>query len=188
MIDFIIGIIAGYLLGAIPFGLILTKISGLGDVRNIGSGGTGATNVLRLGGFKMALLTMLLDLAKAAVAVWLFGIWAGVAAVIGHNYPVWLKFKGGKGFAASGGFAIMVSPIFFGTCFAMWLIIALSFGYSSLAALIVLAIAPILAFAVSAEFGLAVIVLAIMGFWRHRENIKRLAAGTESKIKWRRNG
>ena len=177
------GIIIGYLLGSVPFGLILTRLAGLGDIRKVGSGNIGATNVLRAGGLKLALITTILDMSKAAIAFYLFGIWAGVAAVIGHNFPVWLKFKGGKGVASSGGLALAISPVLFFTCLAVWLIVAIAFGYSSLAALVAMIVAVVLAFAISANIGLAVLFLVILGFWRHRENIKRLIGGTESKIK-----
>lgn len=184
--ELFIALAAGYFFGSVPFGLIFTKLAGLGDVREIGSRSIGATNVMRMGGFKLAFLTFLFDLLKAAAAGWLFGVWAGLAAVIGHNYSVWLRFRGGKGFSASGGFLLAVSPIAFSTCFVIWLIIALSFGYSSLAALVLLSIAPIFGFAVSNAAGWATILLAVIGFWRHRENIERLLSGTESKINWKK--
>ena len=182
----IIGIIVGYFMGSIPFGLIFTKLRGLGDIRKIGSGNIGATNVLRAGGIWLALLVIIFDMAKAIIAVYLFGVWSGLAAVIGHNFPIWLKFKGGKGIASSGGFLLAVSPIAFLTCFAVWVVVALSFGYSSLGALVTLAIAPVLGFAISNTIGWAVIALVILGFWRHKENIKRLLNGKESKIKWKK--
>ncbi|MDR3208547.1 MAG: glycerol-3-phosphate 1-O-acyltransferase PlsY [Rickettsiales bacterium] len=183
---YLIPILGGYLLGSVPFGLILTKIAGLGDIRKIGSGNIGATNVLRAGGIKLAVSVFLLDAAKAAVAFFLFGVWGGLAAIIGHNYPVWLKFKGGKGVSSSGGFLLVLSPIAFATCFAIWLVVALAFGYSSLGAIVAMLFAPILGFAIGFEEGLALLAVSLLGLWRHRGNIQRLLAGAESKIKWRR--
>lgn len=174
------------MLGSIPFGLIMTKIAGFGDIRKVGSGNIGATNALRAGGIKLAASVFILDAAKAAAAFFIFGVWGGLAAVVGHNYPVWLKFKGGKGISSSGGFLLALSPVAFAACFAIWLIVALSFGYSSLAALVVLLFAPLFGFAIGTEPGLALTALSLLGYWRHRENIKRLLAGAESKIKWRK--
>ena len=184
--NLIIAIAIGYLLGSIPFGLVFAKLFGYGDLRKVGSGNIGTTNAMRAGGIKLALLVLIFDAAKAFAAAYFFGIWAGLAAVVGHNYPIWLKFKGGKGLAASAGFALAVAPIIVAICFPIWLIVALTFGYSSLGALVVLAVAPILGFVISTEIGLAFLGLAILGYWRHRENIKRLLSGTESKIKWKK--
>ena len=185
--EMIMNILAGYLLGSIPFGYLLVKLAGKGDVRDVGSGATGATNVNRVGGMKLAVLTMVLDLLKAFFAVYFFGLWAGVAAVAGHNFPVWLGFKGGKGLASSGGFLLGLSPLAFLFSFAIWVIAALGFGYSSLAALIVLAIAPFaFGFAISNTAGWACVALAALGFFQHRANIKRLLNGTEDKIKWKK--
>src|SRR5688572_12052069 len=137
----------GYLLGSIPFGVVLTKLAGLGDIRQIGSGNIGATNVLRTGRKGLALATLLLDGGKGAAAALLFkalsgadaGMIAGFAAVLGHNFPVWLKFKGGKGVATSLGVLIAVAwPVGFLACIT-WVATASAFRYSSLAALIAFA-------------------------------------------------
>jgi len=182
-----INIAIGYLLGSIPFGWIFSKLLGYGDLRKIGSGGTGATNAMRAGGLKLGILVTICDMTKTLVAVYFFGIWAGLASIAGHNFPVWLKFKGGKGLASSAGFLFAISPIGFLFAFAIWLIVAIGFGYSSLAALVVLAVAPpTIGFAISNTAGWALVGLAVLGWWQHRENIKRLLAGTESKIQWNR--
>ena len=173
-------------MGSVPFGFLIARALGLGDLRKVGSGGTGATNAMRVGGFWVAFAVLALDLAKAFLAAKFFGIWAGVFAVAGHNWPIWLRFRGGKGLGSSAGFVLAVLPAIFVFCFPIWLIVALSFGYSSLGALTVLTVGPILGFADSARTGFALVILAAMGFWRHRENIKRLLSGTESKIKWNR--
>jgi glycerol-3-phosphate acyltransferase PlsY len=198
---FVLAAIGGYLLGSIPFGLVLTRAAGLGDIREIGSGNIGATNVLRTGRKDIALATLLLDAGKAGLALLLaralaeagglneelqrqVGLVAGACAFIGHCYPVWLGFKGGKGVAT-----------FFGVLFAgiwplgmvagvTWLAVATIFRYSSLAALCAAAVAPI--FALIAQFNWSeiafTIVLAALIFWRHAANIARLRAGTEPRI------
>ena len=153
MMAYILAAIIGYLTGSIPFGLVLTYCAGLGDIRKIGSGNIGTTNVLRTGHKGLALLTLLLDVFKAAFAAflcqWLFdtnvGYFAGFMAVIGHNYPIWLKFKGGKGVASTLGLMLAMTPcIGILTCLT-WLVVALIWHYSSLAALTALAAAPVYA-------------------------------------------
>ncbi|MGE0743013.1 MAG: glycerol-3-phosphate 1-O-acyltransferase PlsY [Hyphomonadaceae bacterium] len=197
VLHFLLAAAGGYLLGSIPFGLVLTRAAGLGDIRDIGSGNIGATNVLRTGRKDIALATLLLDAGKAAIALllarWIFsasdfqlalGLTAGAAAFIGHCYPVWLKFKGGKGVAT-----------FFGVLFAgiwplgiiagiTWLAVATMFRMSSLAALCAAAIAPIAALVAGFDpFEIAfTAVLAALIFWRHRANIERIRAGTEPRI------
>jgi glycerol-3-phosphate acyltransferase PlsY len=182
-IDFIIAVLAGYLAGSIPFGLIFAKMSGLGDIRKIGSGNIGATNVMRAGGLKLALTTCVCDMLKATIAFNVFGIWGAFAAVIGHNYPVWLKFKGGKGIAATFGFMLGLSPWAFAICVAVWMIVAFGFAYSSLAALSMLLIMPFVGYYFYPDSFLICASLTLLGFWRHRDNVKRLLNGTESKIK-----
>ncbi len=184
-------LIIGYLLGSIPFGLLFTRAAGLGDIRQIGSGNIGATNVLRTGRKGLALATLLADGGKAAVAVLVAGqlagplasVVAGCAAFIGHIYPVWLGFKGGKGVATFFGTLLaLVWPIGLLSA-ATWAGIAWIFRYSSLAALIAAAAAPIY-FALFEYywFAGAAALLALLVFWRHRDNIRRLLAGKESKI------
>jgi glycerol-3-phosphate acyltransferase PlsY len=188
----IAAIVGGYLLGSIPFGLLLTRAAGLGDIRNIGSGNIGATNVLRTGNKKLALATLLLDGAKGAVAVllarWFFldsslPVIAGGAAFLGHIFPVWLKFKGGKGVAtALGTWLALAWPIGLLACLT-WLIIAVVFRYSSLSALVAVALAPVYAIWLGTPamigFGIGV---AILCWIRHHENIRRLLKGEEPKI------
>ena len=181
----------GYLLGSIPFGLILTRSAGLGDIRRIGSGNIGATNVLRTGNKGLAAATLLLDCAKGATAVLLAAslaphaavIWAGTGAVLGHAFPVWLRFKGGKTVATSYGVLIAAAwPVGLGAG-AIWLIVAALTRISSLAALVSFLLAPVVA-AVLADVvvvKLALVILVVV-FARHHENIRRLLAGTEPRI------
>ena len=186
----------GYLIGSIPFGLVLTRLVGLGDIRNIGSGNVGTTNVLRTGNKPLALLTLLLDAGKGGIAALIsyhlypggpngldFAIVAGLAAVIGHNFPVWLKFKGGKGVATTLGTLLAISwQIGLATC-VTWVVIAALFRYSSLAALVALAAAPLYAGLMGFEkVTVSAALLAILAFVRHHENIRRLLKGEESKI------
>lgn len=188
-----IGIIVSYLLGSIPFGYLLAKMTGKGDLRKVGSGGTGATNVMRVGGFRMAALTWILDMAKAIAAVFLgwwlagrdFGALCGLVAVIGHCYPVWLKFHGGKGISSMFGIMLAINPLIFVTCGIEWLIVSMSTGYSSAGAIISFLVLPVLGFAISTNVGLVFCGITLLTMWRHRANIKRLIAGTESKIEWK---
>lgn len=181
----------GYLLGSVPFGVLLTRALGLGDLRSIGSGNIGATNVLRTGNKGAALATLLLDGGKGAAAVllarWLGGegaaLVAGGAAFLGHLYPVWLGFRGGKGVATFLGTVIALAwPLGLGLC-AIWLLTAALSRISSLSALVAAAAAPVLALA-TGQPGLAAVTLfmAALIFLRHHENIARLRAGTEPRI------
>lgn len=187
--EFIAPIILGYLLGSIPFGLVITKAAGLGDIRAIGSGNIGATNVLRTGRKDLALATLLLDGGKGAIAV---GIayalsWrpelAGAAAFLGHCFPVWLKFKGGKGVATFMGtlFALhWPAGVFAG---AIWLAMAKIARISSLAALTAAAAMPLVLFTMGkVAFAVAALFMAALIFVRHHENIARLLSGTEPQI------
>jgi glycerol-3-phosphate acyltransferase PlsY len=184
----------GYLLGSIPFGVIVTRLGGAGDVRQIGSGNIGATNVLRTGRRDLALLTLLGDGGKGAAAVllagWLRGSWeaaalAGGAAFIGHLFPVWLKFKGGKGVATFFGTMIAIAWPAGLLAGATWLVMAAIFRYSSLAALTAAALAPVYVFltgqAPEAKLWLA-LFMAVLIFIRHHENIRRLLKGEEPRI------
>ena len=184
-------LLAGYLLGSIPFGLILTRLAGLGDIRRIGSGNIGATNVLRTGNKALAAATLILDGAKGALAVLiaqhLYGpdaaIVAGAGAFLGHLFPVWLKFHGGKGVATTIGIFLAIAwPVGLIAC-AVWLLVALLFRYSSLAALIAVAAAPVAAWFLANHqtAGLA-LFLAVVVWQRHHENIGRLLKGRESRI------
>jgi len=181
----------GYLLGSIPFGLLLTRAAGLGDIRAIGSGNIGATNVLRTGRKSLAAATLLLDALKGAIAVLLFGylgprevaLWAGFGAVLGHMFPVWLGFKGGKGVATALGVLIAAAWPVGLVAGAIWLIVAWLSRFSSLASLVSLAAAPVLAFFL-ADRGLVYLSLtiAVLVFARHHANIRRLLAGAEPRI------
>jgi glycerol-3-phosphate acyltransferase PlsY len=181
----------GYLLGSIPFGLLLTRAAGLGDIRTIGSGNIGATNVLRTGRKELAAATLLLDGLKGAVAVLIFRLlgppgamyWAGLGAVIGHLFPVWLGFKGGKGVATSYGVLIALSWPVGLAAGAVWLAAAAALRISSLAALISFALAPVLAwFLADAPTAELALIIAVLVFARHHTNIRRLLAGSEPRI------
>ncbi|HLV82788.1 MAG TPA: glycerol-3-phosphate 1-O-acyltransferase PlsY [Devosia sp.] len=184
-------VVLGYLFGSIPFGLLLTRAAGLGDIRTIGSGNIGATNVLRTGNRWIAAATLLLDASKAAVPVLLArGLWgeeaamlAGIGAFLGHCFPVWLNFKGGKGVAVFIGSLLALSwPVGVIFC-AVWLFIAFARRFSSLAALTAGATAPIFAYVVVNEWlAGAAAVMALLLFFQHRDNIARLIKGTEPKI------
>lgn len=190
----VIAAVVGYLFGSVPFGLLLTRAAGLGDIRNIGSGNIGVTNVLRTGRKSLAAATLLLDAGKGAVAVLVFARWgldfaviAGLAAVLGHSFPVWLGFRGGKGVATGLGVLIALTwPVGLAAC-AVWLIAAFATRYSSLAALIAFAASPLLALILVPGpdrllVALAAITLATLVFARHTGNIRRLLRGEETKI------
>ena len=184
--------ILAYLFGAIPFGLVLAKyVFGLGDIREIGSGNIGATNVLRAGSKHAALLTLILDAGKGGIAVLIAssligedaGQVAGFAAFFGHLYPIYLRFKGGKGVATFFGTLLALSPILFLISGASWLFIAAITRYSSLAGIL----APFAALGGAYLFDFndlthVLVLMAALILWRHRDNIKRLIMGKESKI------
>jgi glycerol-3-phosphate acyltransferase PlsY len=182
----------GYLLGSIPFGLLLTKLAGLGDIRGIGSGNIGATNVLRTGRKGLAAATLVLDGLKGAAAVVIarvlvydqdIALFAGLAAVLGHLFPIWLGFKGGKGVAAGLGVLIAAAwPIGLAAC-AIWLVVFALTRLSSLAALAALASAPCTALILE-DFGVVKLAftIAVLVFVRHQGNIRRLLAGTEPRV------
>lgn len=181
----------GYLMGSIPFGLVLTRTMGLGNLRDIGSGNIGATNVLRTGNKKAAALTLVLDGAKGAVAVLLARVLAGedaaqlagLMAMLGHCYPVWLRFNGGKGVATFLGIVLALAwPVGIGCCIA-WLIGALTSRISSMGALAAASASTFLMVILGAGNALVLgVVLTLLVFWRHRTNIRRIKAGTEPKI------
>jgi glycerol-3-phosphate acyltransferase PlsY len=195
---YVLAAIGGYLLGSIPFGLLITRAAGLGDVRKIGSGNIGATNVLRTGRRELAALTLLLDALKGFVAVLLARyFWGGdviyiaaIAAFVGHCFPIWLGFKGGKGVATFIGVLFGIAwPAGIAFC-VVWLIIALAQRYSSLAALTASVTAPIFAYVAWLEgwgpdgtkFAAVAAVIAAVVIYNHRANIGRLINGTEPKI------
>lgn len=202
--------ILGYLAGSVPFGLVLCYLAGYGDIRKIGSGNIGATNVLRTGNKWLALATVLLDAFKAGIAAYiaykfvpqiqinnseahplflneLASLIAGTCGILGHNFPIWLKFKGGKGVASAFGFILITQPIVALFAFGVWLIMAFISRYSSLSALTAAVAVPVIAFficpPVYAIFytGIAILVIA-----RHHANIKRLLNGEESKISFKK--
>ncbi len=192
---FYLGGAIAYLIGSVPFGLILTRLAGLGDIRTIGSGNIGATNVLRTGNKKLAAIVLVLDGLKGAAAVligWRFGadmaLIAGAAVVIGHVAPIWLHFKGGKGVATTLGVLYAIHwPLGLIAC-GLWLLVAFAFRYSSLAALIALASAPGFALLLDQQrFALLAGLLAVIVIAKHWQNIARLIKGTESKIKLKRD-
>ncbi len=183
-------LLLGYLLGAIPFGLILTRLGGAGDLRSIGSGSIGATNVLRTGRKGLAVATLLLDLAKGAAAVlvarWIspeFGVLGAAAAVLGHCYPVWLRFDGGKGIATAFGVLLALAWPVALVAAGVWIGVAVISRYSSAASLAATVVAPVAA-AWFGEFEMTVLLigLGLIIIWKHRANIGRLMAGTESRI------
>ena len=190
-------IFPGYLLGSVPWGVILTRMVGLGDIRAIGSGNIGATNVLRTGNKGLAAAVLLLDAAKGAFAVGIFhfylgppgaAVWAGLGAVIGHMFPVWLGFKGGKGGATGLGVMLALAwPVGVVAC-VVWLVVAGVARMSSLATLAAFAAMPVAAVSlwwfVLAPAPVVWLALAIgaLVFGRHHENIRRLLAGTEPRI------
>lgn len=188
--NMIAGLLLGYLLGSIPFGLLLTKASGGGDIRNIGSGNIGATNVLRTGRKGLAALTLLLDLLKGFVAVFIAmhylpggALFAAAGAFFGHLYPVWLGFKGGKGVATYAG---IMFGLFWqgGVVYAIaWIGALLIFRISSLAGLLAALCAPIAA-AYFGRYDLVALLVActLIVFWKHRTNIENLLDGTEPRI------
>lgn len=187
----ILAVVVGYLFGSIPFGLVLTRMAGLGDIRKIGSGNIGATNVLRTGRKGLALATLLLDSGKGAIAVLVVsaflpapaGLIAGTAAVFGHNFPVWLRFQGGKGMATTLGTMIAAVPIVGLMACLTWAAIAAIYRYSSLSALIALAMAPLYALLIQQpDAAVAFGILGLLGWIRHHANLARLLKGQEPKI------
>jgi glycerol-3-phosphate acyltransferase PlsY len=188
----------GYLLGSIPFGLVLTRAAGLGDIRAIGSGNIGATNVLRTGNKKLAAATLLLDGAKGAVAVLIAralagedaALIAGLFSILGHVFPLWLKFKGGKGVATTLGILLALSPLVGALACATWLVMAFAFRYSSLSALTALALSPAYVFFLEHNLKAAIIfaLVALLVFYTHRSNIQRLIKGEEPKIGMKKQG
>jgi glycerol-3-phosphate acyltransferase PlsY len=217
MVDYIVIFALAYLIGSIPFGLVLTKVFGYGDIRKIGSGNIGATNVLRTGNKKLALITLLLDGGKGALAVWLAqaamtydaGLYAAVGVFLGHLFPVWLKFKGGKGVATVIGIFLVVLPKLGLVVILLWLATALIFRMSSLAALVAIGFSPIIAWFLTKDMSDTVhsldgsitflmnyhpqvlpyicAFMAALVFIKHKQNILRLLKGEEPKIGKKKN-
>ena len=201
--------LGGYLLGSIPFGLVLTKMCGLGDIRKIGSGNIGATNVLRTGRKDLALLTVLLDAFKAGIAAWVAttfapdsfysffgyitttnivaGLIAGICGFLGHNFPIWLKFKGGKGVSSAFGFILFTYWPLALIALGVWLIVAFTSRYSSLSALTACACVPFFSFFMTDPVHTGFYtIMALIIILRHHANIYRLLHGEESKISFKK--
>ncbi|CAA2159548.1 Glycerol-3-phosphate acyltransferase [Methylobacterium brachiatum] len=185
------GLALGYALGSIPFGLIFTRVAGLGDVRAIGSGNIGATNVLRTGRKGLAAATLLGDALKGTAAVLIArqlggegpALAAGLGAFLGHLFPVWLGFKGGKGVATFIGVLLAFSPPALAAFAVIWLGLAFALKYSSLAALAASAATPLVLWALDAPTqAVLFLLLGVLLWWKHAPNIRRLAAGTEGRI------
>ena len=186
-------IIISYLLGSIPMGLLLTRFAGKGDLRKVGSGNIGATNVMRVGGLRMAATTWILDMAKVIAAVFIgsfcfdigFGAWCGFAAIVGHCFPIWLRFHGGKGVSGLFGMLLAISPLSFVFIGIEWLIVALTSGYSSLGAIVVFFLVPVFGFVIDVNVGWAFLATALFCLVRHRQNIQKLIHDHESKVEWK---
>jgi glycerol-3-phosphate acyltransferase PlsY len=190
MLQILAALVFGYLLGSIPFGLLITRAAGLGDVRKIGSGNIGATNVLRTGNKGLAALTLVLDALKGTVAVliagWFspeLGLYAGLAAFLGHIFPAWLNFRGGKGVATYLGVLLGVywpAALAFA---ALWLGVAFLTRFSSLAALIAALVVPVFLYFLGQGSAAALfVVMTAIVYYKHRANIARLMAGSEARI------
>ena len=188
--EMLLALALGYLLGSIPFGLLLTRLAGKGDLRDIGSGNIGATNVLRTGSKWLAALTLVLDCVKATAAIvlaqLLFGEFTGACAaagaMIGHLYPVWLRFRGGKGVATLLGVLIALLWPAALVYAAVWLFLLMTLRISSLAGMTAAVTAPIVAFALQSAYVPMLLGFAVLVLWKHRENIVRLTKGTEPRV------
>ena len=196
MAAFILTCLCGYLAGSVPFGLVLTRLAGLGDIRKIGSGNIGATNVLRTGRKDLALLTVIFDACKAGLVALLFqdifnsellGLTAGTMAIIGHNFPVWLNFKGGKGVASTFGFLVATAPQIALLALLTWLVVAIVSRYSSLSAITAAILTPFYAFFLTEPiYSIFYTAIALLVLYRHHANIARLIKGEESKISFKK--
>lgn len=189
--ELLLALALGYALGSIPFGLVLTRLSGRGDVRSIGSGNIGATNVLRTGSKGLAAATLVLDALKATAAVvlarTLFGegteTFAATGALVGHLYPVWLRFRGGKGVATLLGVLIALLPVGAAVYAGLWVALLLLLRISSVAGIAAAASAPVSAALLGAQALFPMLLgFALLVIWKHRTNIARLKAGTEPRI------
>ena len=188
--EMLLALALGYLLGSIPFGLLLTRFAGKGDIREIGSGNIGATNVLRTGSRFLAGLTLLLDCLKATAAILLArrllgeetAAAAATGAMVGHLYPVWLGFRGGKGVATFLGVLIPLLPVAAYIYAAIWVLLLLTVRISSVAGMAAAISAPISALALHSSYFPMLLGFAVLVLWKHRENIARLTKGTEPRI------
>ena len=189
--EMLLALALGYLLGSIPFGLVLARAGGKGDIRAIGSGSIGATNVLRTGSKTLAALTLVLDCLKATAAIFIAQRWLGeptalfaaVGAMLGHLYPVWLKFRGGKGVASLLGVLIALAPIAAVLYAVLWIFLLLTVRISSVAGIAAVATVPVTAALIGYDYLFPMLLgFAVLILWKHRENISRLLAGTEPSI------
>jgi acyl phosphate:glycerol-3-phosphate acyltransferase len=186
----LVALIVGYFLGSIPFGVLLTRITGAEDLRTIGSGNIGATNVLRTGRKGLAAATLLGDMLKGTIAVWIgwrsgidAAMVAGTGAFLGHLFPIWLRFRGGKGVATFLGCFLGLKPLAALVFVVLWLGTAAISRYSSLSALIAsAAMAPVLLYLKEPAMAVMALALTAILWWKHKENIKRLLSGTEGRI------
>lgn len=191
----LVALIGGYLSGSVPYGLILTRLAGVADIRKSGSGNIGATNVLRVAGKRLAALTLVLDALKGLIPVLVatkihadYAILAGLGAFFGHVFPVWLKFRGGKGVATAFGVCFGFSWLLGLVMAGIWMLVAGITQYSSAAGLTAFGLAPLLALRITGSLPLsaAVFIVAVFVWMRHAANIKRLVNNTESKIAFRK--
>jgi len=195
--------LAAYLLGSIPFGYLIVKLRGA-DIRKSGSGNIGAANVMRNAGAVAGVLTLLLDAAKGYLAVWLASRWTGgsirwmtvaaVAAVLGHMYPVWLKFKGGKGVATGLGVFLPICPMAVAAGAVLWILVVAFWRYSSLGSIVASAALPLLVHVLYAPrhapplyLSLATVAISLLVLWKHRGNIERLMTGKETRLNFHRS-
>ena len=189
--DILIIVSYSYLLGSIPFGLIYSKIAGLGDVRNIGSGNIGATNVLRTGNKQVAAYTLLSDIAKGSIAVLItnkffseYALLSFLIVYLGHIFPIWLKFKGGKGVATFIGGILIINYVLCLVFLITWAIVAKFFKISSLSAIVGFIVTLLTAFVLyDQNLSLLMFFFTVFSIYTHRDNIKRIVSGEESKIK-----
>jgi len=196
-LPFVVGFVIAYLVGSIPFGLILTRVTKAGDLRRIGSGNIGATNVLRTGRTGLALATLLLDALKGGLPVWLgyrylgpdMAVIAGLGAVLGHCFPVWLKFRGGKGVATAAGVLFALTPLAALIVLAVFVAVVAASRYVSLGSMVSAVAAIPLAWAFGqVQAAELYIALAVIIGLKHADNIRRLLAGTENKVSSRKSG
>ena len=190
-IGLVLALLGGYGLGSIPFGLLLTRWAGAGDIRGIGSGNIGATNVLRTGRKGLALATLLLDLAKGAIPTALGLLWlgpigavlAGAGAILGHCFPVWLGFRGGKGVATAAGVVLGLTPLLFFVVLAVFVAVVSATRWVSLASMAAACLAPVAALLLGDRWAaLLYLLVAALVVYKHRENIGRLLKGEESRL------
>jgi glycerol-3-phosphate acyltransferase PlsY len=195
-VPFVIGFVIPYLIGSVPFGVVVTRLGGAGDVRAIGSGNIGATNVLRTGRKGLALATLVLDLLKGALPVWLaqrylgsdMAVVAGLGAVVGHCFPIWLRFKGGKGVATAAGVVIVLTPVVAAIAIAIFVLAVFATRYVSLGSILgTIAAAPAAYFMGYVQAAELYLLLALIIVLKHAANIRRLTAGNEARLDLRRS-